>query len=202
MKIEYRTTGSLLPYANNSKEHPESQVLAIMNSIREFGFNKPVAIDQDGVIIAGHGAVMAAERLGINTVPVVVLSHLSEAKKRAYIIADNKTSMMSGFDMDKLADEMAYLLDMEFDLETTGFTETELDLLFKGEQEFHQAEKPLTTVGAHTRKGKDDSEELEEKEKSLKIIFKCTQDQYDEILKGLEGILSAERLIQLIRLTE
>ena len=86
--IERRAIGALIPYANNARTHSENQVALIASSIREFGFNNPVLVDGENGIIAGHGRVLAARKLGLATVPVIELAHLTEAQKRAYILAD------------------------------------------------------------------------------------------------------------------
>lgn len=98
-KIEYKSTDSLIPYANNSRTHNETQVTQIASSIKEFGFTNPILLDQDSGIIAGHGRVMAAKKLGLSEVPCIVLSHLSDAQKKAYVIADNKLALNAGRDL-------------------------------------------------------------------------------------------------------
>jgi len=125
-KIEYVETDKLIPYARNSRTHSDEQVQQIMGSIKEFGFTNPVLIDADGVIIAGHGRTMAAQRLGMKEVPCLRLSHLTEAQKRAYIIADNKLALNAGWDDEMLALELRNLRDEDFDLSLTGFDDDEL----------------------------------------------------------------------------
>jgi DNA modification methylase len=121
MKIEQKKTSELIPYARNSRTHDEKQVSQIASSIKEFGFNNPVLIDGDNGIIAGHGRVMAAQLLKLETVPTIELSHLSDTQKRAYIIADNKIALNSGWDDEMLKLEMIELNDLDFNLELTGF---------------------------------------------------------------------------------
>jgi len=120
MQIEPRAVASLVPYARNSRTHSEAQVQQIAASITEFGFTNPVLIDAGGGIIAGHGRVLAAQALGLPEVPVIVLAHLSEAQRRAYVIADNRLAENSGWDLDLLRVE---LLDLgsELDLDVLGF---------------------------------------------------------------------------------
>lgn len=113
---------SLIPYARNSRTHSDAQVAQVAASIREFGFTNPVLVDGDGGIIAGHGRVLAARKLGMESVPVIVLAHLTEAQKRAYVIADNKLALNAGWDDDLLRVEFAELGDLGFDLELTGFS--------------------------------------------------------------------------------
>jgi len=126
MKIENLKTADLIPYDRNSRTHDEHQVSQIAGSIREFSFTNPVLIDAENGIIAGHGRVMAAQVLGLDKVPCIRLSHLTETQKRAYIIADNKMALNSGWDETMLGLELADLRELDFDLNLTGFSEEEL----------------------------------------------------------------------------
>lgn len=125
MKLEQIATSDLIPYARNTRTHSEAQVAQIAGSIREFGFTNPILIDVDNGIIAGHGRVMAAQKLGIGKVPCIRLVHLTDAQRRAYIIADNKLALNAGWDEEMLALELADLSEMEFDLKLTGFDESD-----------------------------------------------------------------------------
>lgn len=127
MQIEQMPVASLTPYARNSRTHSDEQVNQIAASIAEFGFTNPVLIDATGGIIAGHGRTMAAAKLGMTTVPCLRLGHLSEAQKRAYVIADNKLALNAGWDEETLAMELRDLADMDFDLSLTGFANDELE---------------------------------------------------------------------------
>ena len=127
MKIETIKTGDLIPYARNSRTHSEAQVAQIAGSIREFGFTNPVLIDAENGIIAGHGRVMAAGKLGMKEVPCIRLAHLSDIQRRAYIIADNKLALNSGWDEDMLGLELADLREMDFDLGLIGFDAAEIE---------------------------------------------------------------------------
>lgn len=129
MKIEHLAIDRLIPYARNSRTHSDEQVAQVAASIREFGFTNPVLIDGDGGIIAGHGRVMAARKLGMDKVPCIRLAHLTEAQRRAYIIADNKLALNSGWDEKMLALEFKDLQAMDFDLELTGFGLGDIDEL-------------------------------------------------------------------------
>ena len=120
-------TIDLIPYANNSRTHSDEQVLQIASSIKEFGFLNPVIIDADNGIIAGHGRVMAAKKLGIEELPCIDASHLTEAQKKAYIIADNKLALNAGWDDEILRIEFEALKELDFDLELTGFSLDEID---------------------------------------------------------------------------
>jgi DNA modification methylase len=131
--IEIKEVSSLLPYARNARTHSESQVRQIADSIKEFGFTNPVLVDGSDGIIAGHGRVMAAKLMGLESVPVIRLSHLTEAQKRAYIIADNKLALNAGWDEDLLAAELEELQDLDFDLSLIGFGEDEIGSLLAEE---------------------------------------------------------------------
>ncbi|WP_170335512.1 site-specific DNA-methyltransferase [Ruegeria arenilitoris] len=137
LKIVYRKTDDLIPYAGNARTHSDKQIDQIAASIRQFGFTNPVLIDENGGIIAGHGRVAAAKRLGTAEVPTVELAHLSDAERRAYFIADNRLAELAGWDRDILKIEFQALeeLELDFDLEITGFKTAELDLLLDDDDE-------------------------------------------------------------------
>lgn len=135
LKIEYRKVSDLLPYARNARTHSEAQVSQLAASIKEFGFNNPVAIDADGMILCGHGRVMAAQKLGLTEVPTVCLSHLSATQKKAYILADNKLALNAGWDNDMLKVELEDLKFSNFDLDLVGFSTEELDEIMNQEEE-------------------------------------------------------------------
>ena len=128
---DYKTVSvdKLIPYARNSRTHSAEQVAQIAASIKEFGFLNPIIIDGDNSIIAGHGRVMAAQKLGIKELPCIEASHLSDTQRRAYIIADNKLAMNAGWDEDMLRIELDELGEMDFDLELTGFSLDEIEAL-------------------------------------------------------------------------
>ena len=129
MNIEQVKLDALIPYARNSRTHSDAQVAQIAASIKEFGFTNPVLIDETGSIIAGHGRVMAARKLAITDVPSIRLTHLTEAQKKAYVIADNKLALNAGWDDEMLAVELTDLKDMGFDLDLTGFSTLEIEAL-------------------------------------------------------------------------
>jgi len=120
---------ALIPYARNSRTHSDAQVAQIAASIKEFGFTNPVLIDAGGGIIAGHGRVLAARKLGLTDVPCIRLDHLTDAQKRAYVIADNRLALNSGWDTEMLKVEFADLQELGFDLELTGFDLDEINEL-------------------------------------------------------------------------
>lgn len=125
-KLEWRQIADLIPYARNARTHSDEQVAQIAASIKEFGWTNPILVDGDNGIIAGHGRLAAARKLGNTEVPVIELTGLSEAQKRAYILADNKLALNAGWDIDLLAEELKELKDLNFDLELTGFSDKEL----------------------------------------------------------------------------
>lgn len=127
--LPQRPIAELAPYARNSRTHSEEQIAQLAASIREFGFTNPVLVDAEGTIIAGHGRVLAAERAGLDSVPVLDLGHLTPDQRRAYVIADNKLALNAGWDDDILRAEMAALEAAEFDLDILGFGADELDAL-------------------------------------------------------------------------
>ena len=129
-RAERRKVSDLVPYARNSRTHSDEQVSQIAASIKEWGFTNPVLIEPDGGIIAGHGRVMAAQRLGLDDVPCVIAEGWTEAQKRAYVIADNKLAINSAWDVETLKVEMQELDALNFDLELTGFDVAEMTALF------------------------------------------------------------------------
>ena len=134
-QIEFRPVGTLKPYDKNARRHSRAQVRQIADSIRRFGFTNPVLITDDGAIVAGHGRVMAAKELGMESVPTLRLSNLSPEAVRAYVIADNKLALNAGWDFDILADELLSLGDIGFDLSLTGFSLAEIDLVIDQKRE-------------------------------------------------------------------
>lgn len=127
--IENVLTATLIPYARNARTHSDSQVAQIAGSIQEFGFNNPVLIDAENGIIAGHGRVMAANLLKLERVPCIRLKHLSDAQKRAFILADNRIALNSGWDTEMLANELSDLHADDLDLGLLGFDPEELEKL-------------------------------------------------------------------------
>ena len=161
MQIEQIDVGDLIPYINNSRTHSDEQVMQVASSMKEFGFTNPILIDGDGGIIAGHGRLMAAKKLGLDEVPCIRLGYLSEAQRKAYVIADNKLALNSGWDNDLLKIELMQLDSIDFDLNLTGFDLSELANIFD----------PVT-------------EEIELKEQTysetFNIIIECDDEQNQE----------------------
>jgi len=125
-EIVHKPIADLIPYANNARTHSDEQIAQIAASIKEFGFTNPILLDGTNGIIAGHGRLMAARKLSLDTVPCIQLSHLSDKQKKAYILADNRLAMNSGWDTQLLTLELKSLDDEGFDLEMLGFDADEL----------------------------------------------------------------------------
>lgn len=144
----------LIPYANNARTHSDAQIALIAGSIREFGFNNPVLVDGANGIIAGHGRLEAARRLRLKEVPVIELAHLSEAQKRAYILADNRLAERAGWDRELLALELGDLSELGVDLSDLGFEGAELDaLLDNGSADPREEETPVPPANPVSRPG-------------------------------------------------
>ena len=131
--IEWKQTGELIPYANNSRTHSEKQVQQVAASIKEFGFTNPILIDEDNGIIAGHGRLQAAQLLGMDTVPTIALEGFTEAQRKAYVIADNQLAMNAGWDLDALKVEVERLTELDFDIDLLGFDDDMLAGLMEEE---------------------------------------------------------------------
>lgn len=127
MKYEMRNVDDLIPYARNARTHSPEQVTKLASSIKEFGFINPVIISDDGGVLAGHGRIMAAKKLGLEKVPCVIESHLTDAQKKAYILADNRLALDAGWDEEMLKIELTELKDMDFDMDLIGFTQDEIN---------------------------------------------------------------------------
>ena len=135
MEIVYKKINELKQYENNSRTHDENQIKQICESIKEYGWTNPVLIDEKGMIIAGHGRVEAGKKLDIKEVPCIVLSGLTDAQKKAYIIADNKMALNAGWNEELLKLELESLKELDFNLELTGFEEKELNSILEEEKE-------------------------------------------------------------------
>jgi ParB family transcriptional regulator, chromosome partitioning protein len=129
MLIQEKTVAELIPYVNNSRTHSDEQVAQIAASIKEFGWTNPILIDEQNSIIAGHGRLMAARKLGMDKIPCIEVKNLTEAQKKALIIADNKLALNAGWDNDLLKLELENLQELGFDLDILGFDADELQNL-------------------------------------------------------------------------
>lgn len=126
LKVVYKNIQDLIPYINNSRTHSDDQVNQVAASIKEFGFTNPILIDEDGGVIAGHGRLMAAKKLNIESIPTILLEGLTPAQRKAYVIADNKLALNSGWDNELLALEIEQLKELDFDIDLLGFDDDEL----------------------------------------------------------------------------
>lgn len=132
LKVSYRRVEDLIPYARNARTHSDDQVARIAGSIKEFGWTNPILVDGENGIIAGHGRLAAARKLGMSEVPVIELDGLSDVQKRAYIIADNKMALDAGWDDELLKIEFEDLKIEGYDLDHTGFSEVEIGNVLNG----------------------------------------------------------------------
>jgi ParB family transcriptional regulator, chromosome partitioning protein len=171
MKIEQKSIDLLIPYAKNARIHNEAQIAQIAGSIKEFGFNNPILIDKDNGIIAGHGRVMAARKLGLKEVPTIQLDHLSETQRRAFILADNRIAMNSHWDEEILSLELSDLKDA-LDLTDLGFEVPELDKLMNGILPLD--EMPDLRIG--------------DREPIQQMTFKLHDDQVDTVDQAIEYV--------------
>ena len=154
LAVEHRAVDSLVPYARNARTHSPAQVSLIAGSITEFGFANPILVDRDNGIIAGHGRLLAAQQLGLDTVPVIELARLTKAQKRAYVLADNRLAEQAGWDRELLALELGDLNELGVDLGTLGFEARELDALFTmGDADPREEETPAVPAVAVSRPG-------------------------------------------------
>lgn len=167
-QIEYVQVSTLTPYARNSRTHTPQQVKQIAASIREFGFTNPVLIDEANGIIAGHGRVMAAEHLQLDVVPCIRLDYLTEAQKRAYVIADNKLALNAGWDDELLKVELDDLQSRDYDLSLLGFNEAEL-----GAFDVESVDMPELATG--------------DKEPFRQVTFTLHDEQWDELEAALKA---------------
>ena len=122
----------VIPYAGNSRTHSDDQVAQVASSIMEFGFTNPIIVDESGALIAGHGRLLAAKKLNMDSVPSVTLKGLTEAQKKAYVIADNKLALNAGWDYELLRLEVESLSEMDFDLGIIGFSDDEFSDILSG----------------------------------------------------------------------
>lgn len=198
-KIEILKTDSLIPYARNSRTHSEAQVAQIAGSIREFGFTNPVLIDAENGIIAGHGRIMAAQKLGLAEVPCIRLDHLTETQRKAYIIADNKLALNSDWDEAMLGLELADLREMNFDLNLTGFDGDSIEaFLNPPEPEDNTNEKYSNKVDApvYEPKGECPSiSELFDKSRENELTTKIKQSNIQDDVKQFLLIAAARHIV-------
>ena len=174
MELEKISIDKIRMYENNAKEHPEWQIEQIKNSIQEFGFNDPIAVDENNTIIEGHGRYLALKELGYTEIEIIRLNHLTEEQKAAYAIAHNKLTMNTEFDIEKLQYELNKLEVNDFDLSVLGFEQSELDEFLQEEMEELEIEDEDT-----------DATEV----KRTKLICPCCQhialkSEFKEVMDG------------------
>ena len=159
LSVEYLPPASLKPYPNNARAHSKRQLTKLAASIAQFGFVVPVLIDGQNGLIAGHGRLQAATNLSLQVIPCIRIEHLSEAQKRAFILADNRLTELASWDSKLLASELQFLSDLEFDIELTGFETAEIDVIIERDQDpsksdpADQAPAPCPNMPAATRLG-------------------------------------------------
>ncbi|MDA0237841.1 MAG: ParB/Srx family N-terminal domain-containing protein [Proteobacteria bacterium] len=164
LSIKYKATGELIPYVNNSRIHSEQQVQQVAASIKEFGFTNPILIDEQEGIIAGHGRLLAAQMLKLDEVPTIMLEGLTDAQRKAYVIADNQLALNAGWDLDSLRLEIDRLGELDFDISLLGFDDGELERILN---------EPNFDAGTE-----DDQGKLDQLEPKMVTCPKC-QHEFD-----------------------
>ncbi|MCR4719673.1 MAG: ParB N-terminal domain-containing protein [Firmicutes bacterium] len=210
-KMELVSVSKLIPYANNARTHSPEQINKLRSSLREFGFVSPVIVDEKYTILCGHGRVMAAKEEGIAEVPCVFAEYLTEAQKKAYILADNRFALDAGWDEELLRIELEELQGLDFDLAFTGFDDKELADLFETDTEAHEddfdveaeLEKPCFSkagdiwhLGKHTVICGDSTDEDTYKRLlgNIKVNLVCTDAPYFVELKNKSGRITNDNL--------
>lgn len=170
-KIEQWDIEKLIPYAKNSRTHSEEQIAQIAASIKAFGFTNPILVGSDGVIVAGHGRLSAARKLGLSQVPVIVLDHLSDTERRALVIADNQLALNAGWNTELLSIEIQELKDLNFDIDLLGFDEDQLDDILDNElEEENPYSQKVEAPVYEPSNEKPDVKELYDDSKAFEII--------------------------------
>lgn len=172
LEIVYVDSKDLIPYLNNSRTHSDAQVTQIASSIKEFGFTNPILIDESNGLIAGHGRLMAAQKLGLDNVPTITLKGLTEAQRKAYVIADNKIALNSGWDDELLKIELESLSSFDFNLDLLGWDvlpefddDISYDILDEGD-----VDSQLSDMTSGVRKAVQIEFELEHYEEAQEVI--------------------------------
>ena len=211
MQYYLADVSELIPYVRNARTHSEAQVAQIAASIREFGFLSPILVAEDNTILAGHGRLAAAQKLGLKKVPCVKENHLTETQKRAYIIADNKLSLNAGWDNELLAVELSELEGADFNLDLLGFDEAELSSIFDADKDVSdddfdvekELEEPcfsktgdIWTLGKHRVICGDstDSSTFEKLLGETKVNLVCTDAPYFVNLENASGKIKNDDL--------
>lgn len=178
-QVELRKVADLVPYVSNARTHTDAQVAQIAASIKEFGWTNPILVDGSNGIIAGHGRLLAARKLGQVEVPVIELDHLTENQRRAYILADNKLALNAGWDEELLRLELGDLQLQGIDIELTGFSEADLSTLFL------DIEEGETDALAEWEGMPEFKQEDKTAYRSIHIHFAC-QDHVDQFAELIE----------------
>lgn len=161
-----------MPYGNNARTHTDEQVAQIAASIKEFGWTNPILVDGENGIIAGHGRVLAARKLNMRTVPVIELAYLTDAQRQAYIIADNKLALNAGWDDELLVMEFDDLKKVQFDLEITGFDESEIEKMIGLKPELKEKTDSLKPIN------------------KTRILISVNTDELEKITEMINGIVA------------
>lgn len=201
-RIEQWDIGRLLPYAKNSRTHSEEQIAQIAASIKAFGFTNPILVGDDGVIVAGHGRLSAARKLGLKQVPVIVLDHLSDTERKALVIADNKLALNAGWNLDMLALEISELKDSDFNIDLLGFNEEELtEILNVDLDQDNPYTKKVEAPTYEPSEEKPNVKDLYDDSKAFEIIdaikkAKIPQEEKDFLMltAGRHVVLNFERI--------
>tara|TARA_R110002074_G_scaffold395458_2_gene583891 strand:+ start:244 stop:810 length:567 start_codon:yes stop_codon:yes gene_type:complete len=175
LEVTYVATTDLIPYANNPRTHSDQQVAQVAASIQEFGFNNPILIDEHNGIIAGHGRLAAAQKLNMNLVPTILLEGLSEAQRKAYVIADNQIALNSNWNLSLLESELEFLLDSDFQLDNLGI---DLDFL-----------SGLPEAADYSEKNKEI--DIDSFEDVMELKLKFSSEQYELVRKALIEVNSS-----------
>lgn len=199
LNVQSRGVSDLIPYAANSRTHSEAQIAQIAASIKEFGWTNPILIDGDDTIIAGHGRLLAARKLGMEEVPVIVLDHLTKSQQRALVIADNQLALNAGWDMEMLKAEIDGLKFDNFDIELLGFSDNELDEIFNDAANSIDTENPYTdkvkTPVYEPNGPKPSIDELYNNEKSNQLINAIEESSLDNEEKQFLRLAAARHIV-------
>ena len=176
---EEKNVSDLIAYVNNSRTHSDEQILQIASSIKEFGFTNPVLIDNENGVIAGHGRLLAAKKLGIEKVPCIILDGLSTAQKKAYIIADNQIALNSGWNEELLKVEIEELNDLDFDIDLLGLDDEFLEELQLEVTDYSDKNKEL---------------DLDDFDDSMQMKFDLSKEQFEFIRDSLLNINESKEI--------
>lgn len=189
LSIKYKKIAELNSYKNNPRTHSQEQVAQLVRSIEEFGWTNPILIDEKNTIIAGHGRLEAAKKLGLEQVPTITLDELSEAQKRALVIADNKLALNAGWDYSTLIEELKILVDVDYELAVTGFHEDEINTLLKRATVIPAIE-PGSTDPTEEWGGMPEYVSNDETSFKRLIVHFDNQDDFDDFCERIEQRLT------------